>query len=82
MQNKERLLELQTIFSRRHIGLLVALLLFIGNNLVLNNNFAGLKYLPCVIICAVLLADMFFAYFSFAFEIIVLVNFKIFCVLL
>ena len=73
MQNKERLLELQTIFSRRHIGLLVALLLFMGNNLVLNNNFAGLKYLLCVIICAVLLVDMFFAYFSFFHKYILLV---------
>ncbi len=65
MQNKERLLELQSVFSRRHIGLLVAMLLFIANGLVINNGNAGLKYLPCVVICGVLLVDIFFAYFTF-----------------
>ena len=38
MQNKEQILELQAIFSRRHIGILVAMLLFMTNNLIINNN--------------------------------------------
>lgn len=65
MQNKERLLELQSVFSRRHVGLLVAMLLFIANYIVMNNGNDGLKFTTCVVICAVLLADIIFAYFSF-----------------
>lgn len=65
MQNKERLLELQSVFSRRHVGLLVAMLLFIANYIVMNNGNDGLKFTTCAVICAVLLADIIFAYFSF-----------------
>ena len=45
MQNKEQILELQAIFSRRHIGILVAMLLFMTNNLIINNNNDGMKYM-------------------------------------
>lgn len=65
MQNKERLLELQSVFSRRHVGLLVAMLLFIANYIIMNNGNDGLKFSTCIVICAVLLADIIFAYFSF-----------------
>lgn len=65
MQNKEQILELQAIFSRRHVGLLIAMLLFMANNLIINNENDGMKYMACVVICGVLLVDIFFAYFSF-----------------
>ena len=65
MQNKEQILELQAIFSRRHIGILVAMLLFMTNNLIINNNNDGMKYISCAVICLVLMLDVFFAYFSF-----------------
>lgn len=65
MQNKEQILELQAIFSRRHIGILVAMLLFMTNNLIINNNNDGMKYISCAVICLVLMLDVFFAHFSF-----------------
>lgn len=65
MQNKEQILELQAIFSRRHIGILVAMLLFMTNNIIINNNNDGMKYISCAVICLVLMLDVFFAYFSF-----------------
>jgi len=65
MQNKEQILELQAIFSRRHIGILVAMLLFMTNNLIINNNNDGMKYISCAVICLVLMLDVFFCIFSF-----------------
>lgn len=77
MQNKERLMDVQTTFSRRHVGLLIAILLFVGNNLLLNNSIEGLKFLPCFIIAGVLAIDILLAYFYFfhKFPLLVVIRF-------
>lgn len=65
MQNKEQLLEIQTIFSRRHIGLLMALLLFLANSFIFNNEQMQIGYIPCAIISGILLIDIFLGYNNF-----------------
>lgn len=65
MQNKEQLLEVQTIFSRRHIGLLIVLLLFLANNFIFNNEEMQIGFIPSMVISGVLMLDIFLAYNSF-----------------
>ncbi len=65
MQSKEKLIELQTYFSRRHVALLIAMLLFISVNLIITNDADGLKYVPCIAISLALSVDVFFGYFTF-----------------
>ncbi len=65
MQNKEQLLEVQTIFSRRHIGLLIVLLLFLANNFIFNNQQMKIGFIPSMVISSVLVLDIFLAYNNF-----------------
>ncbi len=65
MQNKERVVELQMIFSRRHIGLLIGILLFMTINLIINNVSYGLEFVSCVALCVILFADVMLSYTSF-----------------
>lgn len=65
MQNKEQLLEVQTIFSRRHIGLLIVLLLFLANNFIFNNEKMQIGFIPSMVISGVLMIDILLAYNSF-----------------
>ena len=58
-------MDVQTTFSRRHVGLLIAVLLYVGNNLLINNDGNGLKFIPCFVIAGVLAIDIFLAYFYF-----------------
>ncbi len=58
-------MDVQTTFSRRHVGLLIAVLLYVGNNLLINNDGDGLKFIPCFVIAGVLAVDIFLAYFYF-----------------
>ncbi|MCM1307034.1 MAG: GGDEF domain-containing protein [Butyrivibrio sp.] len=65
MQNKEQILEAQTIFSRRHIGLLIVLLLFLANNFIFNNEKMQVGFVPSLVISSVLMLDIFLAYNNF-----------------
>lgn len=65
MQNREQLLEVQTIFSRRHIGLLIVLLLFMANNFIFNNEKMQIGFIPSLVISGVLMLDILLAYNSF-----------------
>lgn len=58
-------MEVHTTFSKRHVGLLVALLLFVGNNLILYANSDNLNIVSNLIIAGVLGIDIVFAYFNF-----------------
>lgn len=65
MQNREQLLEVQTIFSRRHIGLLIVLLLFMANNFIFNNEKMQVGFIPSLVISGVLMLDILLGYNSF-----------------
>lgn len=65
MQNREQLLEVQTIFSRRHIGLLIVLLLFMANNFIFNNEKMQIGFIPSLVISGVLMLDILLSYNSF-----------------
>lgn len=65
MQNREQLLEVQTIFSRRHIGLLIVLLLFMANNFIFNNEKMQIGFIPSLVISGVLMLDILLAYNSY-----------------
>ena len=65
MQNKEKIMEFQILITRRHVGLLVALLLLLMNLLVFSGEASGMKYFPMATLCILLLMDLVFAYFSY-----------------
>lgn len=77
MQNKEQLIEMQTIFSRRHIGLLVVLLLFLANNFIFNNKEMQIGYLPSLVLSGILIVDIILGYNNFFHKFPVLVIIRI-----
>lgn len=65
MYNKEKIMEFQVLISRRHVGLLVALLLLAVNLIVFSGENFGMVCFPMLMICVILLVDLFFAYFKY-----------------
>lgn len=61
----EKVLDFQIEFSRKHIGLLVVLLLYVANNLILNNYSESMKYSTIIIIVVLLSIDLIISYYKF-----------------
>ena len=65
MESKERLIELQTSFSRKHIAIVVAIFIFMIVNIVIKIRGGISVYIPCTLLCTIILADVIISAFSF-----------------
>ena len=65
MDSRERLIELQNSFSRKHMGILVVVCIFILVNFIMDMGNGVRYFIPCAVMCAILLADLIFSLFSF-----------------
>lgn len=65
MESKERLIELQTSFSRKHVAIVIAIFVFMIVNIIVNIKSEISVYLPCALLCTIALADVILAAFSF-----------------
>lgn len=76
MQTREQIIEHQSFFSKKHITLLVTLLLYFANNIISGNKAETIDYIKCTVICTFLILDVTAAYFSFFHNYILLTIYK------
>ena len=81
MHNKEKIMDFQILISRRHVGLLITLLMVIMNLLVFSGEEPIMKYFPMSMICVALLIDLAFAYFKYFHSIVFLTVMRCACLL-
>lgn len=65
MESKERLIELQTSFSRKHVAIVIAIFVFMIVNIIVNIKMEISVYLPCAVLCSIVLADVIISAFDF-----------------
>lgn len=78
MQSKEHILDLQSVFAKKHVTILIIMLMYIGVNLILSNDTKELNYIMCGVLAGVLFIDIMFAYFQYFHKYMCLVMLRMF----